>query len=81
MSKSKVTTLLMFALLLCSTLSCTARPEPRLPNNTPLKTQHGVVEAEVVVDESCEGVGDDECLMRRTLAAHVDYIYTQKQKP
>ncbi|KAH1202424.1 Phytosulfokine protein [Glycine max] len=30
------------------------------------------------VDESCEGVGEDECLMRRTLAAHVDYIYTQK---
>lgn len=23
----------------------------------------------------------DECLMRRTLAAHVDYIYTQKNKP
>ncbi|PSS36012.1 Phytosulfokine-beta like [Actinidia chinensis var. chinensis] len=78
MSKSKVTTLLMLALL-CSILSCTARPEPQLPNDTPLKTQHGGVEAEVV-DESCEGVGDDECLMRRTLAAHVDYIYTQKQK-
>jgi len=23
----------------------------------------------------------EECLMRRTLAAHVDYIYTQKNKP
>lgn len=33
-------------------------------------------------DESCEGVdGREECLMRRTLAAHVDYIYTQKHKP
>ena len=41
-----------------------------------------VVEAEKVdIDESCEGVGKEECLMRRTLAAHVDYIYTQKHKP
>lgn len=35
-----------------------------------------------VVGGSCEGAADkDECLMRRTLAAHTDYIYTQKQKP
>lgn len=27
---------------------------------------------------SCEGFEEQECLMRRTLAAHVDYIYTQK---
>ncbi|KAL7127594.1 hypothetical protein ABFS83_14G263500 [Erythranthe nasuta] len=27
--------------------------------------------------ESCEGVGSDECLLRKTLDAHVDYIYTQ----
>ena len=33
-------------------------------------------------DESCEGMeGTEECLMRRTLAAHTDYIYTQKHKP
>lgn len=30
------------------------------------------------VEDTCEG---DDCLMRRTLAAHVDYIYTQKSKP
>ncbi|XP_059449058.1 phytosulfokines-like [Corylus avellana] len=36
----------------------------------------------VEVDESCEGVeGKEECLMRRTVAAHLDYIYTQKHKP
>lgn len=41
------------------------------------------VEAEKVDnnDENCEGVGKEECLMRRTLAAHVDYIYTQNHKP
>lgn len=27
---------------------------------------------------SCAGLEEQECLMRRTLAAHVDYIYTQK---
>ncbi|KAI9127665.1 hypothetical protein K1719_000658 [Acacia pycnantha] len=34
------------------------------------------------VEESCEGnIGEEECLMRRTLAAHLDYIYTQKKNP
>ncbi|RWW28474.1 hypothetical protein BHE74_00043649 [Ensete ventricosum] len=28
--------------------------------------------------EECEGVREDECLMRRTLVAHTDYIYTQE---
>ncbi|KAL0915790.1 hypothetical protein M5K25_013245 [Dendrobium thyrsiflorum] len=28
-------------------------------------------------DLSCDGVGEEECLMRRTLVAHIDYIYTQ----
>ncbi|KAK7280239.1 hypothetical protein RJT34_25301 [Clitoria ternatea] len=46
------------------------------------KTQHGVLEEESVnVEESCDGIGGEECLMRRTLVAHTDYIYTQKQKP
>lgn len=26
--------------------------------------------------ENCKGPGEEECLMRRTLAAHLDYIYT-----
>ncbi|KAK4284455.1 hypothetical protein QN277_001286 [Acacia crassicarpa] len=34
------------------------------------------------VEEGCEGNnGEEECLMRRTLAAHLDYIYTQKKNP
>lgn len=29
-------------------------------------------------EENCEGVGEEECvLIRRTLVAHTDYIYTQ----
>jgi hypothetical protein len=35
----------------------------------------------VMEEENCEGVGKEECLERRTLAAHLDYIYTQKHKP
>jgi hypothetical protein len=30
-------------------------------------------------EKECEGANDeDECMMRRTLAAHTDYIYTQQ---
>ncbi|KVI00799.1 Phytosulfokine [Cynara cardunculus var. scolymus] len=32
------------------------------------------------VEEKCL-TGEEECLMRRTLAAHLDYIYTNKTKP
>lgn len=30
-------------------------------------------------DDNCSGLGEEECLMRRTLAAHIDYIYTQNK--
>ncbi|XP_038996154.1 phytosulfokines-like [Hibiscus syriacus] len=35
----------------------------------------------VELEDRCEGIAEEECFMRRTLAAHVDYIYTQKTKP
>ncbi|XP_030532096.1 phytosulfokines 3-like [Rhodamnia argentea] len=74
---------LMISLLLCSTLAFGARPEPAFPQENPVTSGHEKVEAEHVegFEESCEGVGEEECLTRRTLAAHIDYIYTQKQKP
>ncbi|XP_011016150.1 PREDICTED: phytosulfokines 3-like [Populus euphratica] len=84
MANFKVTTLfLIVSLLLCSTLTYAARPEPGFPNGSLTKNQQKVVDAEhaEVMEESCEGVGEEECLMRRTLAAHTDYIYTQKHKP
>ena len=40
-----------------------------------------VLEEKANVEEACEGMDEEECLMRRTLAAHTDYIYTQKQNP
>ncbi|KAF8410253.1 hypothetical protein HHK36_002778 [Tetracentron sinense] len=79
---SKVTALFTIALLLFFTLSYAARPDPAFPNDSSMKTQLGEVEVEnVEVDGSCEGLGEEECLMRRTLAAHTDYIYTQKENP
>ncbi|XP_061961204.1 phytosulfokines 3-like [Populus nigra] len=80
----KVATLFMVALLLCSTITYAARPEPGFPDGSLAKNQHKVVKAEhaeVMEEISCEGLGEEECLMRRTLAAHTDYIYTQKNKP
>ncbi|XP_031115273.1 phytosulfokines-like [Ipomoea triloba] len=76
MSPSKTTTFFIVALLLLFTLSSASRPLPESREATTLnKTQHEVIEKE----ESCKGVGEEECLMRRTLAAHLDYIYTQKE--
>ncbi|CAK9137674.1 unnamed protein product [Ilex paraguariensis] len=75
---SKLSTLFMVALLLFFTLPCAGLPEPFL-----VKTQleDGTAENIEVGESSCEGEEEEECLMRRTLAAHVDYIYTQKRKP
>ncbi|XP_062101602.1 phytosulfokines 3-like [Humulus lupulus] len=85
MAKSNLKTLFLIALLLfCATLTYAVRPEPGFSAINPAKTQHGVVKAEQVEasDEiSCDGITEEECLMRRTLVAHTDYIYTQKQKP
>ncbi|XVE82961.1 hypothetical protein DITRI_Ditri16bG0047300 [Diplodiscus trichospermus] len=81
---AKLATLFVLTLLLVSSLSFAARSGPAFPSNSPAKTQAEVVETEQsdeAVGDSCEGVGEEECLMRRTLAAHIDYIYTQKQKP
>ncbi|CAO2813572.1 unnamed protein product [Amaranthus hypochondriacus] len=39
------------------------------------------IEAIDRVEENCGGLSEDECLMRRTLLAHIDYIYTQNENP
>ncbi|KAI3423164.1 Phytosulfokine-beta [Psidium guajava] len=82
---AKMTTLFLTSLLLlCTISSCFARPEPVFLDVNPVETNHMGVAAEHgddVLDESCKGVGEEECLLRRTLAAHTDYIYTQKHHP
>ncbi|KAG7966451.1 hypothetical protein I3843_08G052200 [Carya illinoinensis] len=88
MSSYKLSTLFTIALLLSLALTSYAAvlPEPApARGDSPATTRHGDVEARnLEVEESCElggAKGKEECLMRRTLAAHLDYIYTQKKKP
>ena len=45
-----------------------------------LEREHNEV-AEDDLNESCEGLSEGQCLMRRTLVAHTDYIYTQNLNP
>ncbi|XP_024014225.1 phytosulfokines 2 isoform X1 [Eutrema salsugineum] len=78
--------LLTIALLLCSTLMCTARPDPALSASItiidqadPCNMQEKKIEGKMDEEENCSA-DDEDCLMRRSLVAHVDYIYTQKQK-
>ncbi|WCJ18033.1 Phytosulfokines [Euphorbia peplus] len=75
----KVNTLCIIAfLLLTFTLTNAGRPSPSSAGE---RTHHTVTfgkedgEMEECVEEN------DECLQRRTLAAHTDYIYTQKVNP
>ncbi|KAE8708275.1 Phytosulfokine [Hibiscus syriacus] len=82
---------LIVFLLLFFTLSPAAgvRPEPTAAQvqhpNAPIRTLNPDTETErVEADDICGGIKEEEeeeCLMRRTLAAHVDYIYTQKTNP
>ncbi|RZC62803.1 hypothetical protein C5167_024578 [Papaver somniferum] len=83
MSRLSKTLFLISLLLFMSLGASTARPEPVHPNDSsPLNNQHQADGDQEDVNEetNCEGVGGDECLMRRTLIAHTDYIYTQKKK-
>ncbi|XAR61986.1 hypothetical protein NMG60_11016552 [Bertholletia excelsa] len=76
MSKLTTTTLFAIALLSLVLTHAASRSEP-----SKVEILLGdVEEASNRVDaaESCEGVNEEECLVRRTLAAHVDYIYTHK---
>ncbi|KAI3958870.1 hypothetical protein MKX01_023546 [Papaver californicum] len=79
MSKIASVSVIILAFFFVS-LTHAARPEPTvLPNNSLAESQHGE-DIEVEDSEfSCDGVGKEECLRRKTLMAHVDYIYTQKK--
>ncbi|KAE8000011.1 hypothetical protein FH972_004383 [Carpinus fangiana] len=72
----KFSTLLMMALLLCFTLTYAARPNPNFSEHGGGVGPHHGEEQEY---ESCGGIGEEECLKRRTLDAHIDYIYDKKQ--
>ncbi|GKV26515.1 hypothetical protein SLEP1_g35803 [Rubroshorea leprosula] len=68
-------------LLLFLALTLAGRPEPQYSDISSLvKTQHKVKEFQAE-ESDYEGAGEEECLIRRTLAAHIDYVYTQKSNP
>ncbi|KAL0652092.1 hypothetical protein Bca4012_094783 [Brassica carinata] len=73
---AKFTTIFIMALLLCSTLTYAARLTP----TTTTSSSREETEGDKAEEESCEGIGEEECLIRRTLVAHTDYIYTQNHK-
>ncbi|XP_058069701.1 phytosulfokines-like [Magnolia sinica] len=79
---SRKTLLAVAALLLLISLTCASRPVPAHPSDSSHQTQQGIFDEENIDgNEGCDGVGEEECLMRRTLVAHTDYIYTQSKKP
>ncbi|XP_019086185.1 PREDICTED: putative phytosulfokines 4 [Camelina sativa] len=81
-----LSTLLTIALLLCAAMqTCTARPEPAyfasFTTSLAETLSLEMIESKLhdVVGESCDKEDDEDCLMRRALTAHLDYIYTQKK--
>ncbi|KAK2426344.1 hypothetical protein P8452_41028 [Trifolium repens] len=71
---NKIAAMFFMAVFLHCMLTHSARPEPPFQKESLVVTQHDQdVEA---VDKICEGIEEEECLMRRTLVAHTDYIYT-----
>ncbi|KAH9297359.1 hypothetical protein KI387_029041 [Taxus chinensis] len=55
--------------------------EDRLQRSLSFEAGLKADELEHVTEElSCDNIDEDECLNRRTLAAHTDYIYTQHHK-
>ncbi|KAI3803762.1 hypothetical protein L1987_31924 [Smallanthus sonchifolius] len=81
MSKAiTIPTLCMVAILLLSMLLCAMScPLPTFNDVTPVEP-HRIVEevAKVNAVENCTGPREEDCLMRRTLVDHLDYIYTNK---
>ncbi|KAM0046206.1 putative phytosulfokine [Helianthus debilis subsp. tardiflorus] len=79
----KLTTQCTIALLLLSSLSyAVARVPPSVRTITPVETHHSDEEIKkAYVELSCRDEEEEECLMRRTLVAHLDYIYTQNKQP
>ncbi|KAF0895743.1 hypothetical protein E2562_014352 [Oryza meyeriana var. granulata] len=83
MAPPRCTALLLVSLLLPLCISHAAQEAARSGSG---QEQRGEVEEAAVsfaaVEEPCGsgaggGEGEEDCLMRRTLMAHTDYIYTQ----
>uniref|UniRef100_A0A7N1A6K3 Phytosulfokine n=1 Tax=Kalanchoe fedtschenkoi TaxID=63787 RepID=A0A7N1A6K3_KALFE len=72
------TSMIILAFLLFSLIPQHASARP-LQGTLPHKEVHqGDEKAVDAAEDGCDGISEYECLMRRSLAAHLDYIYTQK---
>ncbi|TVU40913.1 hypothetical protein EJB05_14398 [Eragrostis curvula] len=72
----------VFAVLLLASSSApvamAGRADPAEAAGDAVSPHHKKAAADVAAESGCEGANDeDECMARRTLAAHTDYIYTQ----
>uniref|UniRef100_A0A7N0U9Q4 Phytosulfokine n=1 Tax=Kalanchoe fedtschenkoi TaxID=63787 RepID=A0A7N0U9Q4_KALFE len=76
----KISLLFVYIRLLSLLFTVASRPMRSSSDSTSVKSDQ-VQEREQPDEESersCGRGGADECLTRRTLTAHLDYIYTQK---
>ncbi|KAK6938550.1 Phytosulfokine [Dillenia turbinata] len=77
-------TMLPLPLLLLLVLSNAARTKPDFYGDSPAPADnlHQAGKWGMEADDGvCEELDKEECLKRRTLVAHLDYIYTQDHKP
>ncbi|XP_066398531.1 phytosulfokines 4-like [Miscanthus floridulus] len=66
---------LLLAAASSAPVASAARDDPAAP----AVSSHDQRQGSAAEGAGCEGANDeDECMMRRTLAAHTDYIYTQQ---
>ncbi|GLJ43394.1 hypothetical protein SUGI_0901680 [Cryptomeria japonica] len=75
----KASFVIVFIILLTSNVSMAKRPlQPEKSNASGASTEikGKEVESTIYGEEDCYNIDEEECLMRRTLSAHTDYIYT-----
>uniref|UniRef100_A0A0D9WV40 Phytosulfokine n=1 Tax=Leersia perrieri TaxID=77586 RepID=A0A0D9WV40_9ORYZ len=65
-------------LFLLSSSAMAARPEPAFDKVVSLDEEAVRAGEKEIAGECKKGEGEEECLARRTLTAHTDYIYTQE---
>ncbi|KAF3323938.1 phytosulfokines-like protein [Carex littledalei] len=75
MMLKRVTLVLIISLLLSVSLTEAIRPQPTTELNK--SSPEGFKKELEGYGEECNEVEEQECMWRRTLVAHTDYIYTQ----
>ncbi|XVE91711.1 hypothetical protein REPUB_Repub01dG0034500 [Reevesia pubescens] len=66
-----------FIFLILALLLLTSTAQTR-PISTTIGLPFSSSESSLIDDGECKDLDGEECLIRRSLAAHTDYIYTQE---